>query len=266
MSDREDLPMSLPIADRWFERRRIDDDITLLWEPHVDRLIRCNIWHVRGRDRDLLVDTGLGIVSLAEAARDLFGKPVVAVATHTHYDHIGGLHEFAARLVHRAEAAAMATFTDFATLRSADFDPAILAGLRAAGFAEADELVTAYPHAGFDSGGYRIRSTAPTRIVDEGDAVDLGDRRFEVLHLPGHSPGSLGLWEAASGTLFSGDAIYDGYLIDDLPTSDVGDYIRTMRRLRELPVRVVHGGHKPSFGRERLVAIVDDYLRRKGAG
>ena len=257
--------MPRPVAERWFERQRIDDDVTLLWEPHVDRLIRCNIWHVRGRDADLLVDTGLGIVSLAEAARDLFDKPVIAVATHTHYDHIGGLHEFAHRLVHRAEAAGMTDFRDFATLRSADIEAAILAGLRAAGFAQADELVTAYPHDGFDAGAYRIVSTAPTRIVDQGDLVDLGDRRFEVLHLPGHSPGSLGLWEAASGTLFSGDAIYDGYLIDDLPTSDVAYYVRTMRRLRELPVRTVHGGHKPSFGRERLIAIVDDYLRRKGA-
>jgi len=258
--------MNVAIADRWFERRRVDDDITLLWEPHVDRLIRCNIWHVRGRDRDLLVDTGLGIASLAEAARDLFGKPVVAVATHTHYDHVGGLHEFATRLVHRAEAAMMADFTDFATLRTADLDPELLAGLRAIGLAEAEELITAYPDAGYDPAAYRVRSVAPTRIVEEGDAIDLGDRHFEVLHLPGHSPGSIGLWEAASGTLFSGDAIYDGVLIDDLPTSDVADYIRTMRRLRELPVRTVHGGHKPSFGRERLVAIVDDYLERKGAG
>ena len=153
--------MNIAIADRWFERRRVDDDITLLWEPHADRLIRCNIWHVRGRDRDLLVDTGLGIVSLAEAARDLFGKQVAAVATHTHYDHVGSLHEFAIRLVHRAEAAMMADFTDFATLRTADLDPDILAGLRAIGLAEAEELITAYPDASYDPAAYRVRSVAP---------------------------------------------------------------------------------------------------------
>ena len=258
--------MNIAIADRWFGRRRVDDDVTLLWEPHVDRLIRCNIWHVRGRDRDLLVDTGLGIVSLTEAARDLFGKQVVAVATHTHYDHVGSLHEFAIRLVHRAEAAMMADFTDFATLLTADLDPDILTRLRSIGLAEADALISAYPDAGYDPASYRVSSVSPTQIVEEGDAIDLGDRRFEVLHLPGHSPGSIGLWEAASGTLFSGDVIYDGVLIDNLPTSDVADYIRTMKRLRELPVRTVHGGHKPSFGRERLVAIIDDYLRRKAAG
>ena len=49
----------LPIADRWFERKTIDGSLTLLWEPHVIPLMRCNIWHLRGRDRDLVVDTGM---------------------------------------------------------------------------------------------------------------------------------------------------------------------------------------------------------------
>jgi hypothetical protein len=38
-----------------------------------------------------------------------------------------------------------------------------------------------------------------------------------------------------------------------------------MRRLRSLPVDVVHGGHEPSFGRGRLIEIVDAYLARRGA-
>ena len=40
--------MTLPIADRWFDRRTISDGVTLLWEPHVIELMRCNIWHVSG--------------------------------------------------------------------------------------------------------------------------------------------------------------------------------------------------------------------------
>jgi len=81
-----------------------------------------------------------------------------------------------------------------------------------------------------------------------------------VLHLPGHSPGSIGLWEAANGTLFSGDAVYDGPLLDQLDRSNVADYCNTMERLLELPVEVVHGGHEPSFGRERLREIARSYL------
>ena len=38
--------------------------------------------------------------------------------------------------------------------------------------------------------------------------------------------------------------------------------VETMQRLRELPVRVVHGSHEPSFGRPRLIKIADAYLDR----
>ena len=96
--------MTLRIADRWFEWERLADGITRIWEPHVIRVMQCNIWHVRGRDRDLIIDTGMGIASLAQAAAHLFDKALTAVATHTHIDHVGSLHEFSDRIVHEAEA------------------------------------------------------------------------------------------------------------------------------------------------------------------
>lgn len=58
------------IADRWFERQGFDDGIARLWEPHVHPLARCNVWHLRGRERDLIVDTGLGVASV----RDVPGR------------------------------------------------------------------------------------------------------------------------------------------------------------------------------------------------
>ena len=72
-----------------------------------------------------------------------------------------------------------------------------------------DILVDAYPYEGFDPVAFRAQRTKPTKLIDEGDVLDLGNCAFEVLHLPGHSPGSIGLWEKNTGTLFSGDAIYD---------------------------------------------------------
>ena len=71
----------MPIAHHWFDRKTIDDSITLLWEPHVIALMRCNIWHIRGRDRDLVIDTGMGLMSLSAEIADLVDKPVTAVAT-----------------------------------------------------------------------------------------------------------------------------------------------------------------------------------------
>ncbi|MCZ6720068.1 MAG: MBL fold metallo-hydrolase [Alphaproteobacteria bacterium] len=253
--------MGTRIADHWFENERVDDDITLLWEPHVDPLIRCNIWHVRGRTRDLMIDTGLGLASLKEAARHLLEKPVIALATHTHYDHMGSMHEFEVRAVHRIEAGELAAPSDWGRLRGADFSDEMRLYFDRVGYPIPEELVTAYPHEGFDPARYATPPAAPTWLLDDGDVVDLGNRAFEVFHLPGHSPGSIGLWEGATGTLFSGDAVYDGPLLDELPGSDVEAYLGTMRRLRELPVSVVHGGHEPSFGRARLIELVEGYLK-----
>jgi glyoxylase-like metal-dependent hydrolase (beta-lactamase superfamily II) len=111
--------MSLQIADRWFEVERLSDGITRLWEPHVIRVMQCNIWHVRGRDRELVIDTGMGIASLHEAARHLFDESVTAVATHSHLDHVGSLHEFGDRVAHRAEADTLTRPSDnFSMLRN----------------------------------------------------------------------------------------------------------------------------------------------------
>jgi glyoxylase-like metal-dependent hydrolase (beta-lactamase superfamily II) len=257
--------MGLPIAERWFEMKRIDDDITLLWEPHVIPLMRCNIWHVRGRDRDLMIDTGMGVASLREAARELLQKPATAVATHTHLDHIGSHHEFEDCLVHDLEAENLGRPGEDDSLDTTEWDRADVAALVNAGYAVPGLLVTALPREGYRLEEYRRLPANPTVLVREGDVVDIGDRHFEVLHLPGHSPGSIGLWEQATGTLFSGDAVYDGPLLDQLPTSNIADYLATMHRLRDLPVKVVHGGHDPSFGRERLVELCDAYIRKREA-
>jgi glyoxylase-like metal-dependent hydrolase (beta-lactamase superfamily II) len=252
--------MTLRIGETWFDFARIDDDITLIWEPHVDPFIRCNIWHVRGRDRDMMVDSGLGIASLKEAARHLLEKRLTAVATHSHYDHIGGFHEFEERVAHRCEEKELADPEN----TSADIGDGVVDAIRASGYELPETLVTAVPHEGYDLAGYRVEPSPATRLVDEGDVIDLGDRTFEVLHLPGHSPGSMGLWEEASGTLFSGDAVYDGPLLDMLPESNVAHYVETMTRLRDLPVAVVHAGHEPSFGRKRLRELAEAYLQQRG--
>jgi glyoxylase-like metal-dependent hydrolase (beta-lactamase superfamily II) len=258
--------MAIRIAERWFERRTLADGITLLWEPHVVPLMRCNIWHVRGRDRDLFIDTGMGIVSLRQAARDLLDKPVTAVATHTHADHIGGHHEFDETIAFSDAVEDMRRPTGLSTLLDeATFDPDDLSTLLVEGYPVEGPLLTAHPSRDFDPATIRIRPARNVRGVGEGDVVSTGDRTFEVLHLPGHAPSGIGLFERATGVFFSGYTIYASTLIDPLHHSNVAHYIRTMQRLRELPVRVVHAGHDVSFDRERLMELAEAYLIEKGA-
>jgi len=84
----------VPLAARRCERQRVDDAITLLPEPRVVPLMRCNVWHLRGRDRLPLVDSGTGLARLA----DLAEKEVTAVAVHD-----DGFHNFTDVRVHPLE-------------------------------------------------------------------------------------------------------------------------------------------------------------------
>jgi len=94
-----------PVADTWYRRLDMEHGVTRFWEPHVHPLEQANFFHVKGRDRDLLIDSGMGIVPLRDSFPDLLGgEEIIAVATHTHIDHIGAIHEFAHRWVHPAEA------------------------------------------------------------------------------------------------------------------------------------------------------------------
>ncbi|MEQ8397419.1 MBL fold metallo-hydrolase [Thalassobaculum sp.] len=252
---------TLPPAHCWFAIEWHANGIMRIWEPHVSRLLRANIFLVKGRDRDLVVDSGMGIVSLRDFLRPFVDKPITHLVTHSHVDHVGSSHEFADDLLmHAAEAETLRNPPDDWRLSFEEYPEDKRRRLQAAGFDTTGLLIAALPHDGFDYRSWRVPGVVPTRLVDEGDVVDLGDRHFTVMHTPGHSPGSISLWESASGTLIGGDAIYDGLLIDTLPDSDRGAYRVTMERLRSVPATVVHGGHRESFGAPKLKKLCDDYL------
>lgn len=233
----------------WFSKEAIREGLTRLYEPYVHSFFRANMFHVVGRDADLVIDFGMGLGNLRHALNIPTGKPVLAVATHIHVDHVGSFHEFGNRLGHEAEANAFAHMLDIDTL--------------APYFRTQPEALARIPPTGVTPEAYAISPAPLTTILKESDIIDVGDARYTVLHLPGHSSGSIGLFDEKTGIFFSGDAIYEGSLVDDLPGCDVEAYKATMQRLSELDVNVVHGGHGVSFGRGRLREIAERYLLSK---
>ncbi|MEO1492826.1 MAG: MBL fold metallo-hydrolase [Pseudomonadota bacterium] len=229
-----------------FRIDRLSDGVTRIIETGVAPWLRCNIWHVAGRDRDLVIDTGMGLSPLKAEILRLSNRPLTAILTHMHFDHCGGAHEFDRRLGHRAEAA---------TLEAPDWTNTLYGG----GWTAA-ELIKPRAYPDFDPETYAVRAAPLTGYLDEGDVIDLGDRHFQVLHLPGHSPGSIGLYEVGTRTLFSGDALYDGPLLDTLHHSEPEVLRATLSRIRELAPETVHGGHYPSFGRDHAEGLIDRYL------
>lgn len=256
--------MTLPVAQTWYSQTRIDDRIWCLTEPHVHPIFSANIFLVTGGQADLVIDSGMGVAPLRpviEALRPDPGKPLILFTTHAHVDHIGAAHEFETRLVHPLDANELAAPTAF-SLRGADIPEAFRAVFAKAGYPSIwPILIDALPTADYDPETYTVHPAPATGTLQDGDIVDLGDWAAEVIHLPGHAAGQIGLWHAESGTLFGADAIYDGPLIYDAPGMDVAAYADSLRRIRALPVQRVLGGHDPAFGSARCEDIVEHYLR-----
>ncbi len=224
------------------------DGVTWIDEPHILEFYRCNVWHIRGRDGDMLVDSGMGVVSLRENIPLVTERPLQAVASHTHFDHIGCHHEFGCRLCHAAEAHLLRAPTRENTVADKYVTDAIF------------ETMPPQP---YHSATYAPKAAPATRLLWDGDIVDLGDRHFEVIHTPGHSPGGIALWEAATGILFAGDIVYDGELVEGTTPLEHWQYQHSMQRLLALPVRVVHAGHFPSYDGERHRHIIRTWLDSK---
>jgi len=90
-------------------------------------------------------------------------------------------------------------------------------------------------------------------ILAEGDTIGL----FTVLHLPGHTPGSIGLWDGKAGTLFSGDTLFrDGYGRTDLPGGNQALLSASLDRLGNLDA-----GTKVYPGHGRNTSIREEFRR-----
>ncbi|MEU4117790.1 MBL fold metallo-hydrolase [Kitasatospora sp. NPDC028055] len=242
----------------WYAVQELDDGVVRITEPQVDPLLRANLWWVRGADRDLVVDAGLGVAALRTEIPQLFERDPLVVLTHAHLDHVGGAREFRERAAHPAAAEALARGIPASLYGPELYDQL---GIDAGGEPVPELLINALPHPGYDPRTYRVAPLAGVQPLQDGDVVDLGGRRLTVLHLPGHTPGCIALHEERSGALYTGDVVYNGDLIDDLPESDPSAYRRSMQYLSDLDVSVVHPGHGRSFGRTRLRELTQNYLR-----
>jgi hydroxyacylglutathione hydrolase len=193
------------------------------------------VWDGRSPDA-LALDPGMGAATaLLERAAANGLKLHMIANSHGHIDHV-----FDNAALHRASQAPIAIHAD-----------------------------DAYRLEGHNAHGFEMESSTAERHLVEGDQLVIGDLTFDVLHTPGHTEGSVCLYEERHRLLLSGDVLFAGsYGRTDLPGGDDSAMVSTLRRLAEqLPpeVRVLPGhGRETTIGRElpwmRRIALAGHLL------
>jgi glyoxylase-like metal-dependent hydrolase (beta-lactamase superfamily II) len=243
--------MTKTVQQPWFQTERINDDLYCITEPQYTWENRANIWLIKGRDANLLVDTGLGVSSLKGYLADQLDKPLKVVASHVHFDHSGSCHEFDQVFIHKNEHNALCSG-----------DQQLILSAPEIGYIP-DSDFDSIPYERFSASAYEVKACPQAQILEHGDVIDLGDKAFEVMHLPGHSSGSIGLINRVDRQFFSGDVVYDGNLLDELEDSVISEYIQSMEKLLQLNPNEVRPGHYGSFNRRRLKELVTEYIESK---
>ncbi len=204
----------------WFEVYRIAPGTTAFYEPgHFEEAIS---YLIEGRDRAVLFDTGMGIGNLKAVVDQITTKPVLVINSHSHFDHTGG----------------DKYYKDVAVYDCAFSRERLARGVTDLSAQITDESVVRPLPPGFDPKVYRRDPIAPSRFLHDGEIVDLGDRRLEVLFTPGHTPDSICVLDRAARMLFTGDTIYPATLYAHTNDANLDDYVRSTARLAALEGQV----------------------------
>lgn len=232
--------------DNWFTIDTVDPETHIISEYRHPERSHCYL--LEGSERSLLIDTGLGICDISVPVSALTRKHVTAALTHVHWDHIGGLRHYSDFCAHAAEL-----------------------GWLNGGFPQSIETVRSFVVTGcdlpegFDVSKYELFQGSPARLLGDGDVIDLGGRRIEAVHTPGHSPGHLCFYERERGYLFTGDLVYEGTLYASYPSTDPQAYLASLEKIAALPVWRVFPGHHSLDICPGLTAEIRDALRRLDA-
>jgi glyoxylase-like metal-dependent hydrolase (beta-lactamase superfamily II) len=242
---------SATLVQGWFEVAEVEPGIFRLAEPLHSEDVKSHL--VVGSDRAILIDTGMGIGDLSAVVDELTDRPIAVVNSHAHWDHIGANWRFADIAIHRAEADRLQRGVGSERLR----------------LAFAEHHLTGPLPPGTDQDAMTIPPSQPTSLLDGGETIDLGGRRLEVIHAPGHSPGGIVLLDRDNGVLFSTDVAYPGEaLYCQFPDANLDDYRRSMRILAGLApaLRTVYPSHNESPMSPDLLPRMSVALDRIAAG
>ena len=244
------LPLSTA-SDDWFQVYETAEGVFSIVEPYQ---YEESISHlIVGDKAAILFDTGIGLLPIRPVVERITDLPVTVLNSHTHFDHVGGNAEFSSIL---------AIDSDYTRANMAGFDHHRIA---------ADFALEAFcvpPPPGVDLDVIHTRPWKASRHIEDGEILELGGRRLEILQVPGHAPDATALLDAENGLLFTGDTFYAAELWLVVPETNLDEYDRAITRLAniEKDVRYLLGAHASARVDSGRLARVRDAFRKLRSG
>lgn len=201
----------------WFWIRKLPHGIYAFYEPYQDQGVISYL--IPGEESVLMWDTGMGIANIRECVEQLTELPVTVLNSHDHFDHTGGNYLFDRVMCYNIDSA-------IRTLTEGKSHEYLME------YVSRENLVNGPDDFSLES--FARIGKAPTATVEDGQIIDLGGRKLEVMYTPGHSASSIMLIDEADGILFTGDTWYPGPLYAFLEDSSLPDYVRSMRRAEQV--------------------------------
>ena len=210
------------MASIWFKVKELADSVLMIQEP-LRRLApdyltnTMNTFIVYDKKEALLIDCGTGVYSINDIVLSILGNRTIVTPfiTHNHWDHVGSLYEFDSALIHEKEITKLLKDEDLDIIR--------------------EDVIERNDPVGTDIENPFIRRqySGEAIHVKDGEWIQVGKRELQILHLPGHTEGSIGLWYPDEKFLFVGDAYQAGYVYSD---ENPKDFFKTLEKLNELKV------------------------------
>ena len=230
-----------------FEVYELPNDTFAIYEPY--QFQEAINYLVLGSERAALVDSGNGIGNIKDVVDALTDLPITVLLTHEHPDHFGGAHAFDDD----------ARFDDPSALERVR---AGVANDRARRSVTGEQVWQPLPE-GIDPRTFSIPGIEPKTLLEDGRLIDLGGRTLEVIHSPGHSPGSVCYLDRENRLLFTGDHFYPGPLYAFGAGVNIDDYLASNDNLagRAGEYDYVLSGHNEPWIESAVIPRVSEAFR-----
>ncbi len=234
----------------WFKVYSVGENLIAITEPYnFEEVIS---YLIIGKDKALLFDTGMGLDSISSVIKQLTQLPVTVLNSHTHPDHIGGNYEF------RNILAMKTNFTLLHAKEGWSHD--------AIKWEVTKDAFCMQKLPGMDTARYAIKPFHISRFVKDGDEIDLGGRKLQIISVPGHTPDAIALLDKTNGYLFTGDTFYEGPIYLFAEETDIVAYEKSITKLAALvpQVKTVFPAHNnPVCEPARLTELKSNFDKLK---